>query len=158
MAGSVDEPTDEEYPIQLLTTRKVYQYAGGVMTRRSKAIEEGGDSIGPIAEMNPVLAQRYGIKHGDFIKAWSRYGYIVIKADVTDVVPDGVIQMTYHYWESCCNELTSNGWDFISKTPTFKAAIQIQKIDEEEFLRIRELKRIKFQTNKIIYDDFHQHS
>ncbi len=155
MAGSVDEPTDAEYPIQLLTTRKVYQYAGGVMTRRSKAIEEGGDSIGPIAEMNPALAERYGIKQGDFIKAWSRYGYIVIKADVTGIVPDGVIQMTYHYWESCCNELTSNGWDFISKTPTFKAAIQIQRIEEEEFLRIRELKRIKFQTNKVIYDDYH---
>jgi formate dehydrogenase H len=155
MAGSVDEPTNDEYPIQLLTTRKVYQYAGGVMTRRSKAIEDGGDSIGPIAEMNPSLAAKYGIKHGDFIKAWSRYGYIVIKADVTSVVPDGVIQMTYHYWESACNELTSSGWDFISKTPTFKAAIQIQRIEEEEFLRVRELKREKFHSNKIIFDDFH---
>ena len=125
------------------------------MTRRSKAIKEGGDGIGYVAEMSQALAARYGIKQGDFIKAWSRYGYIVIKADVTGIVPDGVIQMTYHYWESCCNELTSNGWDFISKTPTFKAAIQIQRIEEEEFLRIRELKRIKFQTNKVIYDDYH---
>ena len=37
------------------------------------------------------------------------------------------------------------------------ATIQIKKIDEEEFLRIRELKRIKFQTNKVVYDDFHHH-
>lgn len=155
MAGSVDEKVNDEYPIQLLTTRKVYQYTVGTMTRRSKAIEEGGDSIGPIAEMSPELAESYGIKHGDFIKAWSRYGYIVIKADVTDVVPPGIIQMTFHYWESSCNELTSSGWDFISKTPTFKAAIQIKKIDEEEFLRVRELKREKFQTSKIIYDDYH---
>ncbi|KEA46599.1 formate dehydrogenase [Campylobacter mucosalis] len=157
MAGSVDEKTDERYPIQLLTTRKVYQYTVGTMTRRSKAIEEGGDSIGPIAEMNPALAQRYGISHGDFIKAWSRYGYIVVKADLTDCVPDGIIQMTFHYWESSCNELTSSGWDYISKTPTFKAAIQIKKIDEEEFLRVRELKREKFQTSRIIFDDFHHH-
>ncbi|CAD7286982.1 Formate dehydrogenase H [Campylobacter suis] len=157
MAGSVDEPTDENYPIQLLTTRKVYQYAGGIMTRRSKAIENGGDSIGPIAEMHPNLTKRYGIKHGEFIKAWSRYGYIVIKADITDVVPDGIIQMTYHYWESCCNELTSNGWDLIAKTPTFKAAIQIKRIEEDEFLRIRAEKRIKFQTDKVIFDDYHHH-
>lgn len=157
MAGSVDEKTDAEYPIQLLTTRKVYQYTVGTMTRRSRAIEEGGDSIGPIAEMSPALAERYGIKQGDFIKAWSRYGYIVVKAEVTDIVPDGIIQMTFHYWESSCNELTSSGWDYISKTPTFKAAIQIKKIDEEEFLRVRELKREKFQTSKIIYDDFHHH-
>ncbi len=157
MAGSVDEKTDAEYPIQLLTTRKVYQYTVGTMTRRSRAIEEGGDSIGPIAEMSPALAERYGLKQGDFIKAWSRYGYIVVKAEVTDIVPDGIIQMTFHYWESSCNELTSSGWDYISKTPTFKAAIQIKKIDEEEFLRVRELKREKFQTSKIIYDDFHHH-
>lgn len=157
MAGSVDEPTDANYPIQLLTTRKVYQYAGGAMTRRSKTIENGGDSIGPIAEMNPVLAKKYGVRQGDFIKAWSRYGYIVIKADITDVIPNGIVQMTYHYWESCCNELTSNGWDFISKTPTFKAAIEIKKIDEDEFLQIREEKRIKFKTDKVIFDDFHHH-
>ena len=125
------------------------------MTRRSKAIKEGGDCIGYVVKMSQALAARYGIKQGDFIKAWSRYGYIVIKADVTQIVPDDVVQMSYHYWESCCNELTSNGWDFISKTPTFKAAIQIQRIDEDEFLRVRELKRIKFQTNKVIYDDYH---
>ena len=63
------------------------------MTRRSKAIEEGGDSIGPIAEMNPALAERYGIKQGDFIKAWSRYGYIIVKADVIDIVCGGVIRI-----------------------------------------------------------------
>lgn len=50
MAGSVDEKVDKHYPIQLLTTRKVYQYAGGAMTRRSKTVEHGGDSKGPIAE------------------------------------------------------------------------------------------------------------
>lgn len=158
MAGSVDEKTDETYPIQLLTTRKVYQYTVGTMTRRSRVIEEGGDNIGPIAEMNPALAARYGILHGDFIKAWSRYGYIVVKADLTDCIPDGIVQMTFHYWESSCNELTSSGWDFISKTPTFKAAIQIKKIDEAEFLRVRELKKEKFQTSKMIYDDFHHHA
>ena len=113
------------------------------MTRRSKTVEQGGDAIGPIAEMNPKLAERYGISQGDFIVAWSRYGYIAIKADITECIMDGIIQMSYHYWESCCNELTSGGWDLIAKTPTFKAAIQIKKIDEEEFLRIRELKRIK---------------
>lgn len=157
MAGSVDEKTDENFPIQLLTTRKVYQYAGGAMTRKSEKIERGGDSIGPIAEMNSKLAAKYGISHGDYIVAWSRYGYISIKADVTECIPDDVIQMSYHYWESCCNELTSGGWDFIAKTPTFKAAIQIKKIDEEEFLRIRNLKVVKFQTDRVIYDDFHHH-
>ena len=63
------------------------------MTRRSKAIKEGGDGIGCVAEMSQALAARYGIKQGDFIKAWSRYGYIVIKADVIDIVCGGVIRI-----------------------------------------------------------------
>ena len=63
------------------------------MTRRSKAIKEGGDGIGYVAEMSQALAARYGIKRGDFIKAWSRYGYIIIKADVIDIVCGGVIRI-----------------------------------------------------------------
>lgn len=56
--------------------------------------------------------------------------------------------------KSCYDELTGND-RVIGKSPTFKAAIQIRRIDEDEFLRVRELKRIKFQTNKVIYDDYH---
>ena len=51
MAGSVDEKTDEEFPIQLLTTRKVYEYAGGAMTRRSKTVEQGGDAVARFFEV-----------------------------------------------------------------------------------------------------------
>lgn len=157
MAGSIDEPTDDEYPIVLLTTRKVYQYTVGTMTRRSSDIELGGDSIGPIAEMCQSMADRYGLKNGDLIKVTSRHGYISIKVSITDTIIDGAMQMTFHYWESLCNELTSSGLDFISKTPTYKAAVKVEKITEEEHLRIRELKLLKFKTSKIIYDDFHAH-
>lgn len=38
------------------------------MTRRSKAIKEGGDGIGYVAEMSQALTARYGIKQGDFTK------------------------------------------------------------------------------------------
>ena len=43
--------------------------------------------------MNPILAALYDIKQGDFIKVRSRYGYIVIKADVIDIVCGGVIRI-----------------------------------------------------------------
>lgn len=106
------------------------------MTRRSKAIKEGGDCIGYVVKMSQALAARYGIKQGDFIKAWSRYGYIVIKADVTDIVCGGVIRFC-RYRESRYDELTGND-RAIGKSPTFKAAVQIQRIGS-----ICELKRIK---------------
>lgn len=96
------------------------------MTRRSKATKEGGDCIGYVAEMSQALAARYGIKQGDFIKAWSRYGYIVIKADVIDIVCGGVIRF-YRYRESHYSELTGND-RVIGKSSTLKAAVQIRRI------------------------------
>lgn len=106
------------------------------MTRCSKAIKEGGDGIGCVAEMSQALAARYGIKQGDFIKAWSRYGYIVIKADVTDIVC-GASSGFCRYRESRYDELTGND-RVVGKSSTLKAAVQIRRIGS-----ICELKRIK---------------
>ncbi|ADG92406.1 formate dehydrogenase, alpha subunit [Arcobacter nitrofigilis DSM 7299] len=157
MIGSVDEKVDEIYPISLLTTRKVYQYTVGTMTRRSKVIEYGGDSHGPSAEIHPDLAKRYNLKNHDFIKVESRYGYIALLVEITEVVPDNIMQMAFHYWEGLCNELTSGGWDYTTKTPTYKAAVRMEKITQEEYSTIMSLKKMKFKTSKIIYDDYHHH-
>ncbi|PPK58830.1 formate dehydrogenase major subunit [Malaciobacter marinus] len=155
MVGSVDEKTDEKFPISLLTTRKVYQYTVGTMTRKSKIIEEGGDAHGPTAEINPALAKRYNLKNRDFIKVESRYGYIAVLVEITETIPDNIMQMTFHYWEGLCNELTSSGWDYTTKTPTYKAAVKMEKISQEEYSQIMEIKKLKFKTSKIIYDDYH---
>jgi len=155
IVGSVDEKTDKNYPISLLTTRKVYHYTVGTMTRRSKVIENGGDTHGPSAEINPKLAKRYNLKDKDLIKVKSRYGYIAVIVEITQTVPDHVMQMTFHYWEGLSNELTSGGLDPISKTPTYKAAVNLEKITEDEYMEIMALKIIKFKTSKVIYDDYH---
>ena len=155
MAGSVDEKTNSEYPIELLTTRKVYQYTVGTMTRRSPALECGADLHGPAAEINPTTAIAYGLEEGDYIAVESRYGSIAIKVEVTDVVPPNIMQMAFHYWKGHSNELTSNGVDAISLTPTYKAAVKMHKITPKEFHAIRVEKKEKFYSQKIIYTDFH---
>lgn len=155
MAGSVDEKTDKDYPIELLTTRKACQYSVGTMTRRSPALEIGADHHGSSIEISPITAKEYDLKEGDFVKVQSRYGFVGIRVVVTEVVPKNIIQMYYHYWEGNSNELTSGGLDPISKTPTYKAAVKIKKISEEEYLKIIAEKREKFYSQKIIYDDFH---
>ena len=157
MVGSVDEKTDDEYPIKLLTMRKVYHYTVGTMTRRSPALECGADVLGPTAEMSPETAQEYGLEEGDFIAVESRYGAIAIKVEVTDIVPKGIMQMAFHYWEAHSNELTSNGLDAISFTPTYKAAVKMHKITPEEYLVTLNEKRNKFYSQKIIYEDRHHH-
>lgn len=155
--ASPDEKADEEYPLQLITTRKVYQYTVGTMTRRSRMIEQGGDAHGSTAEFNPKTAEKYGLKHGDFILAESRYGKIAIMVEESDTIKEDVVQMSFHYWEAQSNELTSEGVDYTTKTPTYKSAIKVRKISQKEFLDVLEEKREKFQTQKIIFDDMHQH-
>lgn len=155
MAGSVDEKTSHEYPIELLTTRKVYQYTVGTMTRKSPALECGGDSHGSVAEINPTTAVVYGVKDGDYIAVESRYGSIVIKAELTDVVPQNIMQMSFHYWEGHANELTSNGVDAISLTPTYKAAVKMHKITPKVYFETLKEKKEKFYSQKIIYTEHH---
>jgi formate dehydrogenase (coenzyme F420) alpha subunit len=156
MAGSVDEPADEEYPVELLTTRRVYHYTVGTMTRRSPALENGADTRGPTAEINEKTALEYGVNDGDYIAVESRYGHIAIKAEVTPIVPEGVMQMSFHYWEGHANELTSEGADAITRTPTYKAAVRFHKISKLEYAKILAEKKEKFYTQKIIYDEYEE--
>ena len=155
MVGSVDEKTNEAYPIKLLTMRKVYHYTVGTMTRRSPALECGADFMGPAAEINPEMAKEYGVETGDFVAVESRYGAIAIKVEVTEIVPKGIMQMAFHYWEAHSNELTSNGLDAISFTPTYKAAVKMRKITNEEYFATLMEKKEKFYSQKIIYEDHH---
>lgn len=153
LTGALDEPTDEKYPLNLITTRKVYQYTVGTMTRRSRLLESGAYKNGATAELHPETAKQYGLKDGDFIEAYSRYGQIAVIAEENSNIRPGSVQMTFHYWESSANELTSNGTDYITGTPTFRSAIGLRKISEEEYKRIRAEKLEKFQSEKIIFDN-----
>ncbi|MCK9174387.1 MAG: hypothetical protein M0O96_03820 [Desulforhopalus sp.] len=123
------------------------------MTRRSRLLESGAYKNGATAELHPETAQQYGLKDGDFIEAYSRYGQIAVIAEENSNIRPGSVQMTFHYWESSANELTSNGTDYITGTPTFRSAIGLRKISEEEYKRIRAEKLEKFQSEKIIFDN-----
>ena len=127
------------------------------VARHIDCVECGADVLGPTAEMSPETAQEYGLEEGDFIAVESRYGAIAIKVEVTDIVPKGIMQMAFHYWEAHSNELTSNGLDAISFTPTYKAAVKMHKITPEEYLVTLNEKRNKFYSQKIIYEDRHHH-
>jgi len=137
--------------------RKVYHYTVGTMTRRSPALECGADFLGPAAEISPETAKEYGVDTGDFVAVESRYGAIAIKIEVTEIVPKGIMQMAFHYWEAHSNELTSNGLDAISFTPTYKAAVKMRKITNEEYFATLMEKKEKFYSQKIIYEDRHHH-
>jgi len=119
------ELTNEEYPILLTTGRMLYHY--NVTTRRSANLER----LRPheLAQLNPVDAEKIGVKEGDQIRVTSRRGSIITRVTVTDKVPPGIMFMTFHYWESPVNELTNSAFDPISKTAEYKvSAVRIEKV------------------------------
>ena len=122
------ELPDEEYPFTLTTGRLLYHYHTGTMTRNSKGLSE----IKPedFLKINPVDAGKLGITEGSTVKISSRRGDIKARVEITDVVPEGVVFMTFHFKESPVNRLTNCALDPLAKIPELKvSAVKIEKVD-----------------------------
>jgi formate dehydrogenase alpha subunit len=119
------ETTDKEYPMLLITGRMLYHY--NVTTRYSKRL----DALRPyeLAQINPYDAAKLDLKEEDEIRVTSRRGTVVTRVTVTDRVQPGSLFMTFHYWESPVNEVTSGASDPVTKTGEYKvAAIKVEKV------------------------------
>ncbi len=124
-----EEPAElvcEDYPILLSTGRMLYHY--NIMTRHSKKL----DDIRPheLAEINPVDAEKLGVKEEEFVRVTSRRGSILTRVTITDKVKPGMMFMTFHYKESPVNELTNSAFDPITKTAEYKiSAVRVEKAE-----------------------------
>ena len=121
-----EEVADEDYPLVLSTGRRLSQYHTRTQTGRS-----GMDAIysRETADISTADANEKGIEDGEMIVVSSRRGKVTVPARVTDVVPRGMVWMTFHYRDGNCNWLTNNAYDTITKTPEFKAcAVRIEKM------------------------------
>ncbi len=121
------ELTDEDYPLSLTTGRNLYHYHSGSMTHRSKEIEE----LRPeeLAQVNTEDAARMGICDGDLVKLSSRRGAVETRVEVSDIVPPGVVFMTFHYKEAAVNLLTNDKLDPFAKIPELKVcAVKLEKV------------------------------
>ena len=121
------EEIDQDYPLVLTTGRNRYHYHTGSMTRQSKPLSTHKPE--ELVQINKVDAERLGVQEGDLVRVSSRRGQVEVKAAVTEVVPPGLIFMTFHFHESPVNVLTNNKVDPISKTPELKVcAVKLEKI------------------------------
>jgi formate dehydrogenase alpha subunit len=119
-----NELPDEEYPFVLSTGRKLSHY--NVFTQHSKALEI--HSPEELAEINPLDAQQLSLEDGERVKVASRRGELETKIKITDRVPQGMIFMTFHYFDTPTNVLTNGAADKVSKTYEYKAcSVQISK-------------------------------
>ncbi|MFA9496609.1 MAG: molybdopterin dinucleotide binding domain-containing protein, partial [Candidatus Bathyarchaeota archaeon] len=82
-----------------------------------------------LVEINPKDASMLSISDGDIVKVVSRRGEVTTEAKVTEVSPEGVVSMTFHFSESPTNQLTNNALDPESKIPETKVcAVRIEKV------------------------------
>ena len=120
------ESVDEDYPLLLTTGRNLYNYHTGTMTRHCDCIAEYKTE--ELIQVNYADAQDLGIADGDLVTVSSRRGSIEARVHVADIVPRGVIFMTFHFIEAAVNMLTGHALDPVSKTPELKVtAVRLAK-------------------------------
>jgi formate dehydrogenase alpha subunit len=114
---SVEVP-DDEYPLLLMTGRRLYHYHA-TMTRKVRGFDIlMGEEL---AQVNPQDAATYGVDDGEMIQVISRQGEVKVRAKVTEAVPVGMVAMAFHFAECPTNELISSSTlDPVTKTPAYK--------------------------------------
>lgn len=121
------EVPDEEYPFVLSTGRRLYHYHTRTQTGRSAGIDSllGEET----ADISVADAGVKGIGDGEMISVKSRRGEVVVKARVTEQVPEGMVWMAFHFREGCANWLTNAAYDPMTQTAEYKAcAVRIDKL------------------------------
>ena len=121
------ETPDSEYPMIFTTGRILYHYHTSTMTGRVEGLMNiSGRSY---VEVNPADAAKLGILPGDSVKVSSRRGGVIAEARVTDIVPEGVLFMPFHFADGPANMLTNTAIDPTAKIPELKVcAARIEKV------------------------------
>jgi len=114
------EMTDAEYPLMLMTGRRLYHYHA-TMTRKVDVLNTlmSEEEL----KISPGDASALGIKPGDLARVTSRQGEVKVRAKVTEAVPEGVVHMAFHFFETPTNTLISSRQetlDPVTGTPAYK--------------------------------------
>jgi formate dehydrogenase major subunit len=132
ICGHIYEHATPDYPFIMTTGRRVMHYHTGTMTRKSPLLVQ----LAPEEqiEINPADAAKLSVRQGDYIKVETHRGYVVARAWVTQRVAPGNLFSTFHFWEACCNELTTaKALDPISRIPAYKfSAARVTKSSPAE--------------------------
>ena len=88
-----ENPLREKFPINLMTHRDKFK----VHTAFAKAPWLLEIQPEPTVEINPVDAEKYGIKENDYVKCWNDRGFVVLKAHLDPSLRPGTA-WTEHTW------------------------------------------------------------
>ncbi len=123
-----EEEADKDYPLVLITGRRLEHYNNGSMTRRCQGFDQIAGT--ELLEIHPDDARALGIADGNTVRIESRRGSIKAVATVTERSKPGTVFMTFHFQDDLTNVLTSHGMDNKTLTPEYKVcAVRIRAID-----------------------------
>jgi assimilatory nitrate reductase catalytic subunit len=121
------DPPSQEFPIYLTTGRVVSHYLSGTQTRRIGPLVDLYPE--PKCEIHPRLAEKYGIRDGDWVKVTTRRSEVTVQAMVVRTIRPDTVFIPYHWpGRRSANNLTHRTLDPRSKIPEFKvSACHIEK-------------------------------
>jgi assimilatory nitrate reductase catalytic subunit len=123
------EDVDEEYPVFLTTGRVISHFLSGTQTRRIGPLVDHYPE--PKVELHPRLAERLGIRDGEWTTIESRRGSCTLRAHVVRTIRPDTVFIPYHWaGRKSANQLTISARDPISKIPEYKAcAVRLRKAE-----------------------------
>jgi formate dehydrogenase major subunit len=127
------EPGDEaseEFPLILVTGRRLEHYNVGTMTRRTGNLDLlPSDTL----EIHPDDAAGLGVAMGDSVTVRSKHGEISIQAEVTERIDPGHVFTAFHFPEVRTNLLVGPSADVNTSCPEYKVvAVSVAKLGAPE--------------------------
>ncbi len=123
------DQVDEDFPLMLVTGRRLEHYNAGTMTRRTGNVDlVDRDHL----EIHPDDAERLWIGDGDRVSLRSRVGRVEITAQVTERIRPGNVFATFHFPETKTNLLVGSSSDVNTSCPEYKViAVDVRPVAEE---------------------------
>ncbi len=120
---------DEEFPLILVTGRRLQHYNAGTMTRRTGNVELNDRDV---LEIHPDDAARLWVTNGDLVSVRSRVGRIELPAHVTERIEPGNVFTTFHFPETGTNLLIGQSSDVNTSCPEYKVvAVDVRPVAEQ---------------------------
>jgi predicted molibdopterin-dependent oxidoreductase YjgC len=119
----------DEFPLVLVTGRRLQHYNAGTMTRRTGNLDLMDHDV---LEINPEDADRLWIADGELVSVRSVNGRIELPACVTDRIDAGHVFTAFHFPEVRTNLLVGASADVNTSCPEYKVvAVDVRPVAEE---------------------------
>ncbi len=120
------DQADDEFPLILVTGRRLEHYNAGTMTRRTGNLElMSSDWL----EVHPADAAALGVEDGQEVAVRSRRGMIRLPARVTERIEQGHVFTAFHFPEVRTNLLIGPSADVNTSCPEYKVvAVSVEPV------------------------------